>query len=424
MKKNTFLLLLICLFFTQVCTAQDNNCEYQNQIDKLSTIIPTIILKTNKDIPKIDDEISGIAVDLKGKKPNFKKAWEDIVNKRRGRTVGTDGKERNESNFECLNGIARSVVKKIQKHDKLFLELDTQLKNISSYDSNPFPNDNSFLLQKELIAYAYLTYLLKVECTDGIVVPNPEPVDETFTKEQQKVIDQMNKRFDALDENSFTKNELWLGMGILSLLSLAGLILGGLSFMKRKKKSAIGALSKESLSNKGIDEKMQTFFQNQDLIRESKTEKAISNKFNLLMDRIQKLETNHHSFAGSTSNQETVNSKTNAFSSNNDLVEEFYSNAPNKMSGLFFGSKLRKEFRSKETIYVITMKNSNSATFTLVNDMETKKYAFNMMDANVLPAMDIEGERKGAEYIRSIVPGELTKDGSNWKIKRKGKIQF
>jgi len=108
-----------------------------------------------------------------------------------------------------------------------------------------------------------------------------------------------------------------------------------------------------------------------------------------------------------------------------DPLKIFYSIAPPGGNNVFLTSRFEKEFQKKETIYKIMVENDSKATYTLVDDPETRVHGFNMLDVYIRSAMDIDGPIKPADHIIRITPGILTKNNKgNWRINTKGKIHF
>ncbi len=104
----------------------------------------------------------------------------------------------------------------------------------------------------------------------------------------------------------------------------------------------------------------------------------------------------------------------------------FYSPAPQEER--FYGRKLRKTFAQKETMYRITISptDPDKGEYTLVQDPDTIRYALNIPSDYLLAAWELEGKGKinEASNIEIKAPGEIAKDGNNWKITKKGIVKY
>ena len=104
--------------------------------------------------------------------------------------------------------------------------------------------------------------------------------------------------------------------------------------------------------------------------------------------------------------------------------DTFYSPTPRKDK--FIERILKNQHVSKETIYQITVIDSKSAVYELVDDPETIRHAMNIPNSYLLPVAEVVGEGRieDAKDIWVMERGELVKDGQNWRIEKKVRLAY
>lgn len=111
-----------------------------------------------------------------------------------------------------------------------------------------------------------------------------------------------------------------------------------------------------------------------------------------------------------------------------NLMPQFIYYASSPQKGVFYGRRLENGFISKQTVYKITIdkENPEQASFSLVTDEATIRLALNILDSYILPAMELRGPGKIADAteIGPVEPGQLQKEGENWRIVKKGVLHY
>ena len=103
-------------------------------------------------------------------------------------------------------------------------------------------------------------------------------------------------------------------------------------------------------------------------------------------------------------------------------IQRFYAPAPR--NGVFYTDNLSPHFEVGTHYYEIRITDSGNSEYTLVDNNEARRLAFNIQDDYILPAMDIQGsEIIDPARVQIIEMGELVKEGENWKISKKAVLK-
>ncbi len=104
-------------------------------------------------------------------------------------------------------------------------------------------------------------------------------------------------------------------------------------------------------------------------------------------------------------------------------TDHFFAAAP--INEYFYGRSLSNDFRPKEHIYKILVIDGNSADYTLTDNKESQKYAFNIPQDYIQPAMEMKGNGRLQDATKiKVEKGKLTKEGDNWRITQKAIIEY
>lgn len=137
---------------------------------------------------------------------------------------------------------------------------------------------------------------------------------------------------------------------------------------------------------------------------------------------------------GANKNNESTDLKTGADSLNPpvgslervETYEKRFFPAPNSV-GYFQGSTGSKQFRPGEHIFLFEFiaANPGQANFKVFEDRDSMKYAINYNDAILKAACEIENLMfQNPSKIINITPGEVIKQGDDWKIVKKAFIRY
>ena len=425
--KRLFVLLVL-VFFAFYFHGNSQDCPYKIQLEKLSNFLPSTLLKTATDIPKKGADISVEVESVLKKDETLKTNWNKIMAMSK---LPTD-----KDNYSALVRIGEEVKTFAQGDDSYKTTFYEAIRNIIGENSPQFPNSNTRSDQKELMAIAYMQYFLNKECVKEKLKADSTPVKGTdpgalFSKEQKAaIISTMGPSLKALSADIFKKKPLIIWLGLLSAFILGSLITAIIALLKSKKRNKKVPLQQQSINNNLQEQELvnilERFVKTKIASGELVSMNGLKSEMNTMISGLKKEMTppivKANKTYGSSNSGYTAQA---GHQPKQDVIEEFYSIAPLKGSKLFYYSKLEKDFKPKQHIYKITVTNGNTAIYTLVNHQETKKYAFNMPDICIHPAMEIQGNGKDADQIQKIIPGKLKKgSNNNWQIEEKGKIFF
>lgn len=125
------------------------------------------------------------------------------------------------------------------------------------------------------------------------------------------------------------------------------------------------------------------------------------------------------------SSQINKNKRSKEITTNSDQPEsgpKYFVGAP--QNDLF--QKIYNDLQPQTTFFEITTssKNPSEGTFKLVDDEETLKAAFNIVDTSLRSACDLVGSGKPTSKTVKVNPGKVVKDRDFWRIVQKAELSW
>ncbi len=203
-------------------------------------------------------------------------------------------------------------------------------------------------------------------------------------------------------------------IGVIGLLSLAGFVLGLLSFLQLRKQKAEAEKRAEDEAERKKNESPKKVDYSSEIASLNRSNSSMSNEIADLRRRLVNMENRNQS----QRNTPAVSNPTSSKQAPPKKV--FYSGTPG--NGVFTQRSLEKNMNPNKHTYVIHVINDNTAEYTLNDNPVILKKAFNVPNSYITPGFELRKNPSYAKY--SIVKkGKLAKDGENWRITQKGIIQ-